>query len=435
METGSITTPFGRRPMTLGMLANQVMAAEIKPDQSVDKWKLFRALCEAKPLLGIGDRSLAVLNALLSFYPKNELAEQNGLIVFPSNTQLSLRTHGMAEQTVRRHLAALVEAGLLLRKDSPNGKRYVRRDRAGEIDEAFGFSLAPLLARAEEIEQLAAEVMAERLHVQRLRERITLCRRDVAKLIEAAIEEEVHGDWQGLCQEFRDLVEGLPRSPTTAQLEQLLDELTALRVDTLNRLEIRIKSTKQSGNAYYTKRHIQNSNPESPSELEPSFETKQGATPEHDNGRVGVTLEMGRDETARPIRQEEQQRRRAGDGRDDAGGLKPFPLGLVLQACPEILAYGPNGVIRNWRELMSAAVMVRSMLGVSPSAYEEAASVMGAENAATVMACILERGGHINSAGGYLRDLTRRSEKGEFAIGPMLMALLRVNAPTGRKAG
>ncbi|ANM06804.1 replication initiation protein RepC 1 (plasmid) [Rhizobium phaseoli] len=434
METGSITTPFGRRPMTLGMLASQVMAGEIKPDQSVDKWKLFRALCEAKPLLGISDRALAVLNALLSFYPKNELAEENGLIVFPSNVQLSLRTHGMAEQTVRRHLAALVEAGLLLRKDSPNGKRYVRRDRAGEINDAFGFSLAPLLARAEEIEQLAAEVMAERLHVQRLRERITLCRRDIAKLIEAAIEEDVEGDWQSLHLEFRELIEGLPRSPTTAQLEQLLDQLTALRTDILKRLEIRVKSTKQRGNASHIERHIQNSNPDSTTELEPSFETKQGARPEQDNGLGVVTPEEGRSEAIRSDNRPGRQAGRPG-GRDDAGGLKSFPLGLVLQACPEILAYGPDGVIRNWRDLMTAAVTVRSMLGVSPSAYEEAASVMGAENAATVMACILERGGHINSAGGYLRDLTRRSEKGEFAIGPMLMALLRANAPAGRKAG
>ncbi|MBX4909412.1 MULTISPECIES: plasmid replication protein RepC [Rhizobium] len=434
METGSITTPFGRRSMTLGMLANQVMASEIKPDQSVDKWKLFRALCEAKPLLGITDRALAVLNALLSFYPKNELAQENGLIVFPSNIQLSLRTHGMAEQTVRRHLAALVEAGLLLRKDSPNGKRYVRRDSAGEVNEAFGFSLAPLLARAEEIEQLAAEVMAERQHVQRLRERVTLCRRDIAKLIEAGVEEDVPGDWQGLYQEFRDLVEGLPRSPTTAQIEQLLDELTALRAEILNRLQTQIKSTKQRGNAHYIERHIQNSNPESTSELEPSFETKQGAAAEQDNGRGVVTMEGKKHEDAEMTKLEERQGGGPG-GRHNAGGLKSFPLGLVLQACPEILAYGPNGVIGNWRELMSAAVTVRSMLGVSPSAYEEAANVMGAENAATVMACILERGGHINSAGGYLRDLTRRSEKGEFAIGPMLMALLRANAPAGRKAG
>ncbi|MBY5315696.1 plasmid replication protein RepC [Rhizobium leguminosarum] len=431
MEIGSVTTPFGRRSMTLGMLANQVMAGEIKPDQSVDKWKLFRALCEAKPLLGIGDRALAVLNALLSFYPKNELAEENGLIVFPSNIQLSLRTHGMAEQTVRRHLAALVEAGLLLRKDSPNGKRYVRRDRAGEVNEAFGFSLAPLLARAEEIEQLAAAVMAERLHVQRLRERITLCRRDIAKLIEAAVEEEIPGDWQGLHGEFRDLIEGLPRTPTAAQLELLLHELEALRTDILNRLEIRIKSAKQRGNANYIERHIQSSNPESTSELEPCFEPKQGAMAEQDKGREAEMLEEGRREAA----QSRQEESRHSGGRNDGGGLKSFPLGLVLQACPEILAYGPDGVIRNWRDLMAAAVIVRSMLGVSPSAYEEAANVMGPENAATVMACILERGGHINSAGGYLRGLTRRSEKGEFAIGPMLMALLRANAPAGRKAG
>ncbi|MBY5416375.1 plasmid replication protein RepC [Rhizobium leguminosarum] len=435
METGSVTTPFGRRPMTLGMLASQVMAGKIKPDQSVDKWKLFRALCEAKPLLGIGDRALAVLNALLSFYPKNELAQGNGLIVFPSNIQLSLRTHGMAEQTVRRHLAALVEAGLLVRKDSPNGKRYVRRDRAGEVDEAFGFSLAPLLARAEEIEQLAAEVMAERLHVQRLRERITLCRRDIAKLIEAAVEEEIPGDWQGLYREFRDLIESLPRSPTTAQLELLLDELTGLRTDILNRLESRVKSAKQRGNADYIERHIQNSNPESKSELEPSFETKQGAIAEPDNDRGAVTAEKGRGKATHPFRQMEEEQSRRPGGRNDGGGLKSFPLGLVLQACPEILAYGPDGAIRNWRDLMAAAVIVRSMLGVSPSAYEEAANVMGPENAATVMACILERGGHINSAGGYLRGLTRRSEKGEFAIGPMLMALLRANAPAGRKVG
>ena len=166
MQVGSVTTPFGRRPMTLAMVANQVLAQEIEPERSVDKWKLYRALCEARSRLGVTDRALAVMNALLSFYPKNELSADNGLVVFPSNAQLSLRAHGMSEPTLRRHLAVLVEAGLLSRKDSANGKRYARRDRAGTIDEAFGFSLAPLLARADGIERLADEVVAERLHVQ-----------------------------------------------------------------------------------------------------------------------------------------------------------------------------------------------------------------------------------------------------------------------------
>lgn len=104
-----------------------------------------------------------------------------------------------------------------------------------------------------------------------------------------------------------------------------------------------------------------------------------------------------------------------------------FPLDIVLKACPQISSYAPGGAIRGWRDLMTAAITVRSMLGVTPSAYEQACAVMGAENTASVMACILERGDRINSAGGYLRDLSRRAAIGEFALGPMLMALVRSN--------
>ena len=88
MESGSVTTPFGRRTMSLGLFARQVASRKIEPGKSIDKWKLYRALCEAKPLLGVTDRALAVLNALLSFYPHNELSEENGLVVFLSNAQL-----------------------------------------------------------------------------------------------------------------------------------------------------------------------------------------------------------------------------------------------------------------------------------------------------------------------------------------------------------
>ncbi|WP_020047613.1 plasmid replication protein RepC [Rhizobium leguminosarum] len=430
MESGHVTTPFGRRPMTLGMLASQAAAREIEPGQSIDKWKLYRALCEAKPLLGITDRALAILNALLSFYPKGELSEENGLVVFPSNAQLSLRAHGMAEQTIRRHLATLIEAGLLIRKDSPNGKRYARKEQGGEIREAFGFSLAPLLVRAEEIERLAAEVVAERLHLQRLRERLTLCRRDVAKLIEMALEEGAAGDWSRAHLHFREIVERLPRSPSAEQVAAALDELEMLREEITNQLEMQVKTQNHSGNAQHYERHIQNSNPHSITELEPASDMKQGATADDRSA--------GRAEPAVRIQKDEEKNGRvpaASSASAANAARKSFPLGLVLQACPEIAAYGPQGSVGTWRELMAAAVIVRSMLGVSPSAYEQACEIMGPENAATVMACVLERAGHINSAGGYLRDLTRRAEKGEFAIGPMLMALARSNSPMRAKTG
>lgn len=101
----------------------------------------------------------------------------------------------------------------------------------------------------------------------------------------------------------------------------------------------------------------------------------------------------------------------------------------------EIADYGPDGTVTSWRDLLSAAVVVRSMLGISPPAYQDACDVMGAENAAATVACMLERANFINSSGDYLRDLTPRSERGEFSLGPMVMALLKANGYEERKAG
>ena len=420
MESGSVTTPFGRRPMTLGMLINQQRATEIETGLTRNKWQLFRSVCEARAELDVTDRALTVLDALLTFFPDDVLSEESGLIVFPSNAQLSIRARGMTAATLRRHLAVLVEAGLIIRKDSPNGKRYARRGREGEISEAYGFSLAPLLARATEIETIAAQVMADRELLRATKERVTICRRDIAKLIAAAVEEALPGNWEQIFSAFRALLLRIPRVPTIDVLTVILEEL---RDDVIKQLENQIKRRNIDANESQIARHIQNSNPESTHELEPALETKQGAKPSADND---PTTEPQRLQTSMASVTEKSARGR------EAGGLKSFPLGLVLRACPQIADYGPGGSVAAWRDLMSAAVVVRSMLGVSPSAYETACAVMGPENAATVMACILERGGHINSAGGYLRDLTRRAEKGEFALGPMLMAQLRANGEPTR---
>ncbi|WP_349507891.1 replication initiation protein RepC [Agrobacterium pusense] len=45
----------------------------------------------------------------------------------------------------------------------------------------------------------------------------------------------------------------------------------------------------------------------------------------------------------------------------------------------------------------------------------------------------LNRVGHITSPGGYLRDLTRKAERGEFNLGPTIMASMRANAGADMK--
>lgn len=435
MHTGNVTTPFGRRPITYGMLADQLAAQEIDENASVDKWKLYRWLCEARAKLGVSDRALSLLNALLSFYPKSELTGADSLIVFPSNAQLSLRAHGMAEATIRRHIAALVEAGLLIRRDSANGKRFARRSSEGDIGQAFGFSLAPLLQRAQELEMLAADVVAERLHHQGLRERMTICRRDITKLLEASSEDDGVASDEELSRMrelYRDVMARLPRHPTVAELDAILIVLDALRENLAKFLMQRDKTENSSGNHAHFERHIQNSNTQTKSELEPRFEKSRG------RGRVAAN-QGAEPRTMEAVRQKEEPEAmrdpvsyQASQTESDLR-TRPFPLGMVLSACPEILNYGQGGKISSWREFVSAAVVVRSMLGVSPSAFEEACTILGPENAATAIACILERAGHINSAGGYLRDLTRRAERGEFSLGPMLMAQLRANGEIGAR--
>jgi replication initiation protein RepC len=387
--------------MSLALVAARAGADDIPEGKVADKWQVYRNLCEGRALIGVGDRALAVLAGLLSFYPDDELSEENGLVVFPSNKQLSLRSHGMADATLRRHLAALLECGIILRRDSPNGKRYARKGRGGDVEDAFGFSLAPLLARAEEFREAAERIRAESRALKLMRERITLQRRDIGKLIEVAIEEGAPGDWGSLWRRFRAIVDQLPRRATVIDLEPFAIKLDAIRDEVDSALKTLMNTKNPNANESQNERQQSDSNTNDIFEFEPAFE------------KARATVEP------RPRTQEPP---------------KTYPLGLVLKACPEIIDYAAAGM-GSWRDFMATAAAVRGYLGVSPSAYEEACHVMGPETAAIVIACILQRAQHINSAGGYLRALTEKAREGEFSVGPMLMAALNANAGSARMAG
>ena len=117
----------------------------------------------------------------------------------------------------------------------------------------------------------------------------------------------------------------------------------------------------------------------------------------------------------------------------DPPSQRRFPLGMVLEACPDIVDYARHG-ISSWRDFVATAGLVRSVLGISPSAWEEASAVLGDEDAAVVVAAILQRAEAIKSPGGYLRNLTERARAGQFSTGPVLMSLLRTHTNSRRSA-
>ena len=431
MAQGLATTPFGRRGMSFGVLATQVRARRLEsdaPEKTVHKWKVMQTLTEAKDRLGIPDRAIAVLNALLSFHQETTMTAGDGLVVFPSNVKLAARAHGVAPATLRRHLAILVEAGIVIRRDSPNGKRYARRGEGGEIAEAFGFDLTPLVARAEEFEQLAAEVQAERKALRLARERVTLARRDITKLIALGLEEGIPGDWASLHAAYLDLVGCLKRSATTESLIASAAELEDMAADIAKHLELFVKSPDSSGNESQADHHKQNSNTDH-HDLEPAFQK--------DGGETAETTQEGQGSSgSAPVVGDEPRR--------ETGKDPGIPLGMVLQACPDIVEYASSGAggapdgnptIANWAAFLKTAALVRAMLGISPDAWRDAMDTMGIVDASIVVAAILQKGDEIRFPGGYLRALTEKKRAGAFSVGPILMALINSQLKARKQPG
>ena len=382
MERLSLT-PFGSQPVTAGLLATQSLMQQEAPLPEVDKWELLRDLTVGRDRFQVTDRDLAVLSALLSFLPGAALEDDAPLIVFPSNRALSQRAHGMAESTLRRHLAALVRAGLVARQDSPNGKRYARKGMDGEVHAAFGFDLRPLLVQAQAIFEAAGAARAAELAYKAARERCVLAMRDAAKLIVYGREDQPDaGNWDAWEDELRLAQRMLRRKLSMQEIEELERKAEALRGAIVAALDSG-ESEEMDGNDVINERHYHNSKPQD-SESEPCLES---------------------------------------EGTEGQGGRPKIPLALVRKACPELEIFGGEPM-KAWPDLIASAEKVRPMVGISLDAWREACALMGPCDAAISIGFILERMEEIKSPGGYLRALARKAGQGGLSTGPMVMSLL-----------
>jgi replication initiation protein RepC len=369
------------------------------PGKPINKWELLRELSKAQAAFGITERDLTVMQGILSFFPDDALGGNAEMVVFPSNKAICERLNGMPCSTMRRHLARLVEAGLLMRRDSPNGKRYVRKH--GEERVAFGFDLSPLYCRTEEIARAAEAVREAEDRVRRLREVVSLMRRDLAALAEFG--EEIQPGL-GLWDQFRDKAVLTARA---LRRKLTLEELSAYRIDLEALLDHARnvidgpETEEMNTNGAQFERHHHNSNEES-IELEPALEKGEAAAGAPDPETDALVADVEEADTRR---------------------VPKIPLHLVIAGCPSLKTFY-QGDIRHWHQLFDAACHVRPAMGISASAWEEAQRFMGPEQASIVVVAMLERFADIRSPGGYLRALTSKAAAGEFSCGPMIMALM-----------
>jgi replication initiation protein RepC len=215
-------------------------------------------------------------------------------------------------------------------------------------------------------------------------------------------------------------------------LEALAADLAALRAETAKALDSLIDVEVMKRNDHQTDTHQSNSNTQHQSDIEPASKEEGSDVP----------TSTGNGE-------------RAADDTE----TKSYPLGLVMEACPDVRDYAPGGKVRTWSDFLAAAGAVRPMIGISLDAWREALDVLGQPEAHIAVASILQRSIHsseaetaqgptpgstvvtvngspaIGSAGGYLRALTEKARAGEFALGPVLMALIGQRLKARRRRG
>src|SRR5271169_2778134 len=232
-------TPTGFRRLTPGLLHADRTAESFAglPDGVTMHGQLLAACKAAAPRLGLSPRLVHAVDWLFRFTQPQDWGRGGRPIVWPS-ASMQQESLGLSPTRAKAINRALIEAGLITMKDSPNGKRYGKRDHKGRIVEAYGFDLSPIAMRHAEFVRLAAEAKAERDELRRLRRRATIARNGITQILETAAEYGFEGqEWLTLRRESRDLTLALRKIERPEEMDLGVASLERRQVSARKRLE------------------------------------------------------------------------------------------------------------------------------------------------------------------------------------------------------
>ena len=335
-----------------------------------------------------------LVDQLMAFSQAHDWQRGSRPIVWPSNAMLADRL-GVCQRHVRRLLARLIEAGIIVPVDSPEGRRWGRRDSAGRIIEAYGFDLSPIADRHAEFVAIAEKADGERKARAGLRRRLTIARKAIQQLAETALE---HGltdrDWRAwLTEAQRVEADTGAGEASVAVLEVAVGDLERRREEGETALVKVLQISMEESAA-------------ADSDVRPNTTTTQ---PRADNSATGKTRLQ---ESSRRANHHDPQGQ-------DARSINLQPPAatprFVLRVSPplqeQIFSSCPT-----WADVVDGADRLRHQLGISRAAWIEACQELGRYQAATAVAVIAAKRDAIRSPGGYLRGMMARGRDGELHL-------------------
>jgi len=413
-------SPTGFRRLTPSLLrADRTAETFVGLPKGVTPGGVLAALKAAASRLGLSPRLVHAVDWLFRFTQPQDWERGGGRpIVWPS-AALQREALGLSETQVKAINRALIEAGLITMRDSPNGKRYGQRGRDGRIIEAYGFDLSPLAARYTELVRVAEEARAERLEMGRLRRRATIARKGITQILETAAEYGLEGgDWPSLARETRALAKALRAVERPEEMAVGVESLERRQHQARERLET-LLSVAVAGSDKIVE--TVDSDPKGPENRPHQYTYKSNLDLNSDT----VIARESRKPPAGPVASDQAPPERPKNPQQPSPAKPMRVEGTVLRLrtdelvglAPRLRSYLRTSV-PTWPEVVDAAAGLRNELGVSQSLWGEACLAMGREEAAIAMAIVSAKPeGHFRSSpGGYFHGMVAKAKAGDLHL-------------------
>ena len=346
---------FTQATAPTGLRTSEILSA----DNSIPERHIVVAtLRNAAPRLGLSASVISTLDAMLScLAPK-----RNHHTVFASNATLTFRRNGISDRTIRRHAATLQEIGLLVRRDSPNRKRFTKHNTHEGKALRFGFDLSPLFARLHEIAAMAAEVLREQ-------EKIDYLRAKIRAAANASLTNN-QNDTTAL-----SIFRILRRKLSLQDCEQILTDLPVTKVEAEATADqnSNLTTTMTASDGHFVRHHHKSNK-------------------EHiDKERIALKKEP-------PL----------------TGSDAPITIPGLLSACTEAAKFSLRK-IETVHDVVAHARTLAPMIGITSQNYEAAHERLGALRAAATVWAIMQFHGKIKAVGAYFRSITTGSKSEGFS--------------------
>jgi replication initiation protein RepC len=419
-------TPTGLRRLTPSSLTVSRAAEGFAglPNGVIVPGQLLAALKAVAPRIGVSSRLVHAVDWLFRFTQPQDWGRGGRPIVWPSSS-VQQEALGLSLTQVKALNRALIEAGLITMKDSPNGKRYGRRDQQGRIVEAYGFDLSPIALRHAEFVQLAEEAKAERTEMGRLRRRATIARNGVTQILETVVEYGLEDeDWTRLAREVRDLARALRK---VERLEEM-----AFGVEGLER---RHRSARERLENLLS---------------QPTHDIVEGVIPDPsgpENRPHQHTYKPASDPKQDTVIANEESSRTGGEARISP----PVPRTQQTAETGRVLRLHADELVRlaprlkpflrradpSWPDVVDAADWLRHDLDVSKSLWAEACLAMGREQAAIALAIVSTKDPqHFRTTpGGYFHGMVAKAKDGALHLDRTIWGMRQARRPEVSRAG